>query len=256
MEKTDVARPSSISYTSRSEFPVRELKHGIGVAGKALQWSDMRTRSLSYLTQFRLCSVRLEALEGCKMIPNSGSSSICRAVPDATLALPSSPCTCTAPLRPNATQRLGMHRPDPSRLSMAGFPSSRDKSCPPLKRKEKEPLLGSLFSARFLIYLSQDILRLSTADMGESTSTAAGLSGTLTSANPTAAPAMSVLMITVKPLTTTFTPPLSCGEMHLTQLSSPGYEIWLNEPQPVPGSKFGECYPTEFAAGYTSGQSV
>ncbi|KAI1393263.1 uncharacterized protein F4822DRAFT_423731 [Hypoxylon trugodes] len=47
------------------------------------------------------------------------------------------------------------------------------------------------------------------------------------------ASAVSILTVTVKPLTTTFTPPASCGEMQLTQLSSPGYQIWLNEPQPV-----------------------
>ncbi|KAI1094336.1 hypothetical protein F5B19DRAFT_490456 [Rostrohypoxylon terebratum] len=78
---------------------------------------------------------------------------------------------------------------------------------------------------------------------------------TATSAAPTTTtPSISVLTLTVKPLTTTFTPPSSCGEMHLTQLSSPGYQIWLNEPQPVPGSKFGDCYPSGFVEGYTSGQ--
>ncbi|KAI1414641.1 hypothetical protein F5Y13DRAFT_157961 [Hypoxylon sp. FL1857] len=85
------------------------------------------------------------------------------------------------------------------------------------------------------------------------TSTVGSL-GTSIVANPTAtiAPTVSVLTLTVKPLTTTFTPPASCGEMHLTQLSSPGYQIWLNEPQPVPGSKFGDCYPSDFIAGYKS----
>ncbi|KAI0887664.1 uncharacterized protein GGS22DRAFT_157813 [Annulohypoxylon maeteangense] len=68
----------------------------------------------------------------------------------------------------------------------------------------------------------------------------------------TTTPSISVLTLTVKPLTTTFTPPSSCGDMHLTQLSSPGYQLWLNEPQPVPGSKFGDCYPSGFIDGYTS----
>ncbi|KAI0180645.1 hypothetical protein GGR52DRAFT_569373 [Hypoxylon sp. FL1284] len=68
---------------------------------------------------------------------------------------------------------------------------------------------------------------------------------------------VSVLFVTVKPLTTTFTPPAFCNEGHLTQVSSPGYRIWLNEPQPVPLSKFGDCYPSDFINGYTSaGQTV
>ncbi|KAI0481030.1 hypothetical protein GGR56DRAFT_688448 [Xylariaceae sp. FL0804] len=60
---------------------------------------------------------------------------------------------------------------------------------------------------------------------------------------------VEVVTITVAALTTTFTPPPSCT--HLTQLSSPGYEIWLNEPQPVPETKFSDCYPSAFVAGYT-----
>lgn len=53
-------------------------------------------------------------------------------------------------------------------------------------------------------------------------------------------------------LTTTFTPPPSCTEAHLTLLSSPFYNIWLNEPSPVPGSLFTDCYPSQFISGYTS----
>ncbi|KAI1465162.1 uncharacterized protein F4812DRAFT_439858 [Daldinia caldariorum] len=70
--------------------------------------------------------------------------------------------------------------------------------------------------------------------------------------SPTAMPSFSVLTLTQKELTTTFTPPSSCAEMHLTQLSSPVYQLWLNEPQPVPSSKFGECYPSGYINGYTS----
>lgn len=90
--------------------------------------------------------------------------------------------------------------------------------------------------------------------MATSTALGVGSLGTSVVVNPaaTAAPSVSVLTLTVKPLTTTFTPPASCGGMHLTQLASPGYQIWLNEPQPVPGSKFGDCYPSDFIAGYTS----
>ncbi|OTB08048.1 hypothetical protein M426DRAFT_8256 [Hypoxylon sp. CI-4A] len=89
--------------------------------------------------------------------------------------------------------------------------------------------------------------------MATPTATATDSTGTSTATSSTAAPSISVLTLTVRPLTTTFTPPASCAEMRLTQLSSPGYQIWLNEPQPVPGSKFADCYPSEFMAGYTSG---
>ncbi|KAI1378486.1 hypothetical protein F4677DRAFT_443701 [Hypoxylon crocopeplum] len=88
--------------------------------------------------------------------------------------------------------------------------------------------------------------------METTTPTAASSSGAAAGPSTTATPSVSVLTVTVKALTTTFTPPSSCGDMHLTQLASPGYEIWLNEPMPVPGSKFGDCYPKDFAAGYTS----
>ncbi|KAG4218792.1 hypothetical protein PC116_g32728 [Phytophthora cactorum] len=89
----------------------------------------------------------------------------------------------------------------------------------------------------------------------QTTTTAASPSGVEAKAasNPTTtAPSVSVLTLTQKELTTTFTPPSSCAEMHLTQLSSPGYQIWLNEPQPVPNSKFGDCYPPGYINGYTS----
>ncbi|KAI2615268.1 hypothetical protein GGR54DRAFT_642540 [Hypoxylon sp. NC1633] len=77
-------------------------------------------------------------------------------------------------------------------------------------------------------------------------------SGAPTGSSTTAAPLISLLTVTLKPLTTTFTPPASCGEMRFSQLSSPGYQIWLNEPQPVPGQKFGDCYPSDLMAGYSS----
>ncbi|KAI2469008.1 hypothetical protein F4781DRAFT_396127 [Annulohypoxylon bovei var. microspora] len=79
-----------------------------------------------------------------------------------------------------------------------------------------------------------------------------GASTTSSTTPTTTTPSFSVLTLTQKPLTTTFTPPATCGEMQLTQLSSPGYQLWLNEPQPVPGSKFGDCYPSGFIDGYTS----
>ncbi|KAI1744446.1 hypothetical protein F4680DRAFT_404779 [Xylaria scruposa] len=53
------------------------------------------------------------------------------------------------------------------------------------------------------------------------------------------------------PLTTTFIPPESCNEEHLTMLSSPGYFVWLNEPVPVPETTMSACYPPEFLSYYT-----
>ncbi|ETS79163.1 hypothetical protein PFICI_09016 [Pestalotiopsis fici W106-1] len=62
----------------------------------------------------------------------------------------------------------------------------------------------------------------------------------------------TVTAATVQALTTEFKAPTTCYSMQLTQLSSPGWEIWLNEPQPVPGTVYPDCYPTEFIDGYTS----
>ncbi|KAH9897499.1 hypothetical protein F4778DRAFT_743796 [Xylariomycetidae sp. FL2044] len=54
------------------------------------------------------------------------------------------------------------------------------------------------------------------------------------------------------PLTTLFLPPDPCTQGQLTMLPSPGYQIWLNEPVPVPGMTFSSCYPTEFMRDYQS----
>ncbi|KFA81191.1 hypothetical protein S40288_07505 [Stachybotrys chartarum IBT 40288] len=61
-----------------------------------------------------------------------------------------------------------------------------------------------------------------------------------------------VVTVTVQALTTTFTPPATCTEGRLTQLASPGYQIWANEPQPVAGTLITDCFPSEFMDGYTS----
>ncbi|ORY17001.1 hypothetical protein BCR34DRAFT_75775 [Clohesyomyces aquaticus] len=57
------------------------------------------------------------------------------------------------------------------------------------------------------------------------------------------------------PLTTTFTPPASCLEQHLTQLPPPGYLIWANEPVPAANSTASACYPVEFLKEYKSASS-
>ncbi|KAH6974408.1 hypothetical protein BKA56DRAFT_659119 [Ilyonectria sp. MPI-CAGE-AT-0026] len=61
-----------------------------------------------------------------------------------------------------------------------------------------------------------------------------------------------ILTVGVVPLTTTFTPPATCTEARLSQLASPGYELWVNEPQPVAGNQSTDCYPSQFMKGYTS----
>lgn len=53
-------------------------------------------------------------------------------------------------------------------------------------------------------------------------------------------------------LTTTFTPPASCAAGHLTMLTAVSYQIWLNEPAPLPGAAETDCYPPEWIDGYSS----
>lgn len=56
----------------------------------------------------------------------------------------------------------------------------------------------------------------------------------------------------VAALTTTFTPPATCGDDLLTMLTAKSYEIWINEPLPIPGTTQGDCYPSQWIEGYTS----
>ncbi|USW51757.1 hypothetical protein Slin15195_G050760 [Septoria linicola] len=58
-------------------------------------------------------------------------------------------------------------------------------------------------------------------------------------------------------LTTTFTPPARCTEVAsmFTMLSSPGYEIWANEPMPVSSSTVSSCYPSQWIAAYDTAKS-
>lgn len=56
----------------------------------------------------------------------------------------------------------------------------------------------------------------------------------------------------VAALTTTFTAPASCNDDSLTMLTAKSYQIWINEPLPLPGTLLGDCYPSEFVNGYTS----
>ncbi|KAF7556737.1 hypothetical protein G7Z17_g1250 [Cylindrodendrum hubeiense] len=74
------------------------------------------------------------------------------------------------------------------------------------------------------------------------------------SSTVTAAVTQSVLIVTIAvvPLTTTFKPPASCTQGRLSQLASPGYEIWINEPEPAYGEKVTDCYPSQYIGRYTS----
>jgi hypothetical protein len=78
------------------------------------------------------------------------------------------------------------------------------------------------------------------------------LVATASSSPPPSSSPYLVVTITVAALTTTFTPPATCTQNQLSQMSSPGYFLWLNEPQPVPATKVGDCYPSQFIEGYTS----
>jgi len=52
-------------------------------------------------------------------------------------------------------------------------------------------------------------------------------------------------------LTTTFIPAATtCTENRLTMLANRAFEIWMNEPLPVAGSTFTDCYPSQFATSY------
>lgn len=53
-------------------------------------------------------------------------------------------------------------------------------------------------------------------------------------------------------LTTTFTPPASCASDYLTMLTAVKYQIWINEPEPLPGSLVTGCYPSQWADAYSS----
>lgn len=53
-------------------------------------------------------------------------------------------------------------------------------------------------------------------------------------------------------LTTTFTAPATCNDDLLTMLTAKSYQIWINEPLPLPGLKVDDCYPSQWADGYTS----
>ncbi|KAF2108097.1 hypothetical protein BDV96DRAFT_653303 [Lophiotrema nucula] len=72
-----------------------------------------------------------------------------------------------------------------------------------------------------------------------------------TAASTTTGVAQSAALSAVVPLTTTFAPPASCLENHLTY-SSPDFLIWVNEPVPATNQTSSACYPSEFLQHYTS----
>ncbi|KAK8123141.1 hypothetical protein PG984_011811, partial [Apiospora sp. TS-2023a] len=115
-------------------------------------------------------------------------------------------------------------------------------------------VLGPLLAAGIMIPAVAAQAAAPTTEPQTAPTTAAPTGATSTSApSTTRAPAVSVVTITVEALTTTFTPPASCLESHLSMMApSAGWEIWLNEPAPVPGTTIGDCYPSEFMRGYVS----
>lgn len=67
-----------------------------------------------------------------------------------------------------------------------------------------------------------------------------------------AASGMASLASITPALTTTFKPEATtCTENRLTMLANRAYEIWMNEPIPVPGSTLSDCYPSQFMQSYT-----
>lgn len=59
-------------------------------------------------------------------------------------------------------------------------------------------------------------------------------------------------------LTTTFTPAApTCTQSYWTLLGpAKSYFIYLNYPEPIPQSTFGQCYPSQFLSSYLAQQSV
>ncbi|TVY35113.1 hypothetical protein LOCC1_G007601 [Lachnellula occidentalis] len=56
---------------------------------------------------------------------------------------------------------------------------------------------------------------------------------------------------TTPALTTTFIPTATtCTENRLTMLANKAFQIWMNEPVPVPGTTLTDCYPSQFANSY------
>lgn len=59
-----------------------------------------------------------------------------------------------------------------------------------------------------------------------------------------------VLNFETPALTTVFTPPATCTQGQLTMLMSAAYQVWLNEPRPVPNTTFSGCYPSQFMTSF------
>ena len=57
-------------------------------------------------------------------------------------------------------------------------------------------------------------------------------------------------------ISTTFTPPATCTQDHLTLMEYYQYEIWLNYPVPVPGTTSTQCYPSQYVSSYFSAQYI
>jgi hypothetical protein len=60
----------------------------------------------------------------------------------------------------------------------------------------------------------------------------------------------------VSAISTTFTPPATCTQGHLTLMEYYQYQIWLNYPVPVPGTTSTACYPSQFISSYFSAQDI
>lgn len=77
-------------------------------------------------------------------------------------------------------------------------------------------------------------------------------SATATASATTSATASGSQVTAAAALTTTFTPPASCASDYLTMLTAVEYQIWINEPEPLPGSLLTACYPSQWVDAYSS----
>jgi hypothetical protein len=57
-------------------------------------------------------------------------------------------------------------------------------------------------------------------------------------------------------ISTTFTPPATCTDHHLTLIESLEYEIWFNYPDPVPNTWITDCYPSQYVSSYLAAAAL
>ena len=130
----------------------------------------------------------------------------------------------------------------------------------PMLQSKISIYLSKRFS--FVLYLSerapinQKHRRLDEIAMPPSTSTSLPVSTPdAANSNTTPAPKTPIFAFIIPNITTTFTPPPSCTNGSLTMLERQSDYMWQNEPLPVPGSTFSDCFPSQFIDSYLNSAS-